>query len=700
VIGTIAALLGLDQFWQDLILTQMHPPSEARPSVTSRKIPPLLSVIMAGLSVSDGLADGAQSLASLVAFKQMSLTELMEIEVTSVSRKSEQYQEAAAALTVVTGEHIRRTGATTVPDALRWVPGLHVARQNANAWAISSRGFSSINSEKLLVQSDTRSIYTPLFSGVFWDVQDYFMADIERIEVIRGPGAAMWGSNAVNGVINITTKSAADTHGTLMEAAMGTEERAMVGVRHGAQTPGGVHYRVFGKYFERDDTSHSAESADDSQLGHAGFRADWATRARDEITVQGDVYAGSVGQLAPAVTIIGRPGPSGYLEADLSGGNILGRWRRRFTDDSNLQFRVYYDRTHRNDPSFTDELDTVDLDLQHHLSPLENHEVIWGLNHRTTSNRNEGKGIFAVRPASSTDQLYSGFIQDQIALAKSLRVTLGSKIEYNDFSGFELQPSLRAAWDVGANHTVWSAVSRAARVPTRLERDIFVDVTNPAGNPVVRLLGNDEFDAEKLIAYELGYRWRAAETVHVDLSLFENHYDGLSSLEIGTPFTDPSDGRTVIPIVNRNLTDGRSRGAETLITFTPFERWRLSASYSYQTLRLEPGGQDLNRGEFYEDATPRHQVALSSYLTLYRGLELDLHFRRLTAIRRLPEIPSGEGIPGYSELDVHLSWTISDSLRVSVVGQNLLDDEHVEFGTPAARGAIQRSVYAKISCEL
>lgn len=474
----------------------------------------------------------------------------------------------------------------------------------------------------------------------------------------------------------------------------------MVAARYGSQTKRGIHYRVFGKYFERDESFNTAQSSDDWQLGHLGFRADWAPTTQDEFTLQGDVYQGDIGRLSPAVTIIGRPGPTGDLETRVAGGNILGRWRHWIAGDSDFQFRAYYDRTHRNDPSFTDDLDTFDLDLQHRFVPVAHHQIISGLNYRHTSNRNEGKGIFAVRPSSSQDQLFSAFVQDQIVWRDVLRVTVGTKLEKNDFSDFEIQPSIRAAWDIAAGHTIWAAVSRAARIPTRLERDIFIDVSDPAGNPVVRLLGNEDFAAEELVAYELGYRWRASDILHVDVSLFENHYDGLASLEVGTPFTDPQDGRTVIPIVNRNLTDGRSRGLETLITFSPFERWRLTGSYSYLDLSLDPAGQDINRGKFYDGATPRHQFALGSYLTLPRGFELDAHFRRLTSIRRLPQITTGEGIPGYSELDIHLSWRASKQMRLTVVGQNLLHDHHVEFGTPAARGAIERGVYVKIVWDL
>jgi iron complex outermembrane recepter protein len=657
------------------------------------------------LAIAAGAASGApaqesRAIADIRTLKRLSIDELMAIEVTSVSRSAESYRGAAAALTVITAEDIARSGATTIPDLLRGVPGLYVARETANTWAVSARGFSSINSEKLLVQSDTRSIYTPLVSGVLWNVQDYFLPDLERIEVIRGPGAALWGSNAVNGVINITTKSARDTHGTLVEASAGNEERLSVAARHGGETRGGIHFRVFGKYFERDDSFHTTVSDDAWRLGHAGFRADWAAGAQDEFTVQGDLYHGEVGQLAPAIRVGNRPGPTGELEATVAGGNILGRWRRTFSDSSDLQFRAYYDRTHRDDPSFTDDLHTVDLDLQHRFAPASHHEIVWGANYRYTSNVNRGKVIFRLRPESSQDQLFSAFVQDQISWRDVLRVTVGTKAEHNDFSGFELQPSVRAAWDLTGRQTVWAAVSRAVRIPTRLERDISVDATNPAGNPVVRLLGNDEFEAEKLVSYELGYRWRAADTLHLDVSLFENHYDGLASLELGTTFTDPTDGRTIIPIVNRNLTAGRAQGVETLVTWSPLDRWRLSASHSFFTMNLDAAGQDMNRGRFYEGATPRHQYSLASHWILPGGWELNAQFRRIGALRRLPQISNGAGIPGYSELDIHLSWQATDQIRISVTGQNLLHDHHVEFGAPATRGEIERGVYAKVAWNL
>lgn len=633
--------------------------------------------------------------------KRLSVEELMNIEVTSVSKTEERLRGAAAAIVVVNSEDIRRMSFTTIPEALRLLPGVHVARRNSNSWAVSARGFSSVNSEKLLVLSDTRSVYTPLFSGVFWDVQDQVMEDIDRIEVIRGPGAALWGSNAVNGVINITTKRAQDTQGWFAQAGGGTEERAFAAVRYGHTTEGGVAFRVYGKYFDRNATFNSTpDTSDDWRMGHVGFRMDFDATPADAITLQGDAYRGNVGQLAPAVEIIGRPGPGGNLEVTAAGGNVLGRWRRQVDTDSDFQLRLYYDHTRRDDPSFDDRLDTVDLDWQHHLALTVRNDFTWGLNYRFTSNSNEGNGIFNVDPAKSDDQVWSGFVQNQYAPMDALRFTLGVKLEHNDFSGFETQPSLSAAWDFSSAQTLWASVARAVRVPTRLERDIAIDVVDPAANPILRLLGTDDFDAEKLLSYELGYRWQAMDALSFDLAAFSNRYEGLASLELGTPFVDPSDGRTVIPVVNRNLNDGSAEGIEALVNFTPLQWWRLMASYSYVYLTIEPNGLDLNRGRFQEGSTPRHQFGLRSYLDLPAGWQVNLQFRRLSAIQSIPNIVSGEGLPAYSELDVRVAWNATDALELAVVGSNLLNSRHEEFGDPAARGEIERGVFGTLTWRL
>lgn len=639
-----------------------------------------------------------QTLLSAQALKKLSLEQLLDVEVTSVSGTSQRLTRAAAAVSVVSDDDISRTGATTVPEALRGIPGIHVGRENASSWAVSSRGFSSVNSEKLLVLSDTRSIYTPLFSGVAWDVQDYLMEDIDRIEVIRGPGATLWGANAVNGVINITSKRAEDTQGTYVELGTGTEERVIAAARYGGQFGADGHFRVFGKYSERDGTHKpGALSSDEWDLGHVGFRADWAAGSDDTFTVQGDIYQGDVGQYSPAITIIGRPGPSGDLNVRVSGGNVLGRWRRTLEDASDLQLRVYYDRTHRDDPSFLDDLDTLDADLQHRLHPLAGHQLTWGLNYRYTGNRNAPGPIFRLEPSSSQDQLFSAFVQDQVALSERFELTFGTKLEHNDFSGFEVQPSVRLGWDVSPVQTAWMAVSRAVRVPNRLERDIAIDAINPGGSPVVRLLGNKDFQSEELIAYEAGYRLRPLESLYVDIALFHHAYERLASFELGSPFVDGRTGQVVVPILNQNLGAGHSRGIESTLTFSASEHWRLIATYAYVELDIASSGEDINRLSFYEGATPRHQASLRSSIDVGASVEIDAMLRYSSEVRSVPIIVSGEGFDAYSDLDVRIAWRAAGNTEVSLVGQSLLHGEHVEFGRPDNLGGIERSVYGKIA---
>jgi iron complex outermembrane receptor protein len=650
------------------------------------------------LSAGASLAQERAAPQTILDFKKLSVQELMDIEVMSVSKTPESLVGAPAAVTVLSSEEIRRSGATTVPEALRELPGIYVARQTSNTWAIGSRGFGSVNSEKLLVLSDTRSIYTPLFSGVFWDVQDYLLQDIDRIEVIRGPGATLWGSNAVDGVINITTKSARDTQGLYLETSTGTEEHGSVGARFGGRIGDRGYYRVFGKYFDRDATFNTNRvSSDDWNTGHLGFRSDWQAGERDTLTVQGDAYRAEIGRLSPSVVVTGRPGPAGPLRVVAGGGNVLARWRHKTARGSEIEARVYYDRTHRNDPSFVDDLDTVDVDLQDRFAPTPRHEVTWSLNYRSTANRNRGRGVFAVDPPSSNDQLAGGFIQDQIQLLKSIRVTVGTKLEHNDFSGAELQPSGRFAWSLPSNQTLWAAVSRAVRVPTRLERDIAIDVTNPQGNPVVRLLGNPGFDAEQLLAYEAGYRWQALKSLSVDVALFLDRYRGLAALERGSPVFDAAITRTVIPVRNQNLNSGRGLGGEAFVTYAVLARSRVSASYSNLDMDVRAGGMDINRGVFLDGSTPRHQFGLRSSTDLPRQFQADVLFRHIGSLRRLPSIVTGEGIPAYSELDLRLAWNGLKKAEIALVGQNLLHSHHPEFGAPDARGEIERGAYVRIA---
>jgi iron complex outermembrane receptor protein len=642
------------------------------------------------------VAAAAQQGPSAIELRKLSLEELGNLAVTSVSKAEERLSGAAAAVAVVTNEDIRRSGATTVAEALRLVPGIHVARQTSNIWAVSSRGFSSGSSEKLLVLNDTRSVYTPLFSGVLWDVQDLLLEDVARIEVIRGPGAALWGSNAVNGVINITSKNARDTQGLYVSAAGGSEERAILRARYGGRI-GGAYYRVFGKFSDRGSTFTAGTiNRDDWHLGHGGARLDWDASATDTLTVQGDVYGGDIGRLFPSISVgAARPGPVPPLRTEVSGGNVLARWNRRSSADSELQLRVYYDRTHRNDPSFVDDLDTIDADVQHRFPLPRRQELTWGANYRFTSNRNVGKVIFALDPLSSEDQVYSGFLQHQIQLGDAFRVTTGTKLEHNDFSGGELQPSARVAWQPVRAHTVWSAVSRAVRIPTRLERDLAVDATDPTRNPVIRLLGNPDYGAERLVAFEAGYRGQYSTSLLLDLAAYRNRYRGLSSLEQGAPFV--SGGRFIVPIVNENLTDGHAEGVEAALTVAPMTWLRLSATSTTTRLDLTPRGADLNRGILLEGATPRHQLLLRSMLDIGTSVDVDAQLRHSTAIRRLSVTGADEGVAAYAELDVRVAWRPVPALEAAIVGQNLLHDHHPEFGPPGSRGEIQRGVYASFT---
>ena len=663
----------------------------------------LRAVFVAGALVAAAPGLRAQPAASgqVGALKRLSIEQLANVEVTSVTRGPQPLSRSAAAVAVVTSQQIASSGAMNVPEAIRYVPGINVAQVTASEWAVSSRGFASANSPDLLVLSDGRSIYTPLYSGVFWDVQDYFMQDIDRIEVIRGPGAALWGSNAVNGVINIISKSAADTQGAWLAAGAGSDERALAAAQYGGETGDQLYYRVFAKYQDHGALDYPAgASPDDWRLGHVGFRTDWNAGPADAYTVQGEAYDGTLGQVSPSVNIIGRPGPANPLRVGVSGGNVLGRWRHTMSDDSDFELRVYYDYTHRNDPTFIDDLGTLDIDFQEHLPLGSAQAVTWGLTGRTQDDRNRGRGIFALNPPDSRDNAASGFVQDEVSLPHSVRLTLGTKFEHNDFSGFEVQPSLRAAWDLSATGTVWGAVSRAVRVPTRLERDIDVAATDPAGNPVVLLLGNRNFRAEEVLAFELGYRWQPLTILSLDVAAFRNRYTGLASLELGTPFLDAATGRTILPLLNENQIDGHSTGLEGLAMYSPVGWWRLSVDYSYIDMQLTPLGADYNRDRFFAGSTPRNQVGLQSYFDLPHDVELYAGLRELSAIRTLPEVVDGTGDPGYQELDLNATWRATAHLTLSLEARSLLHADHVEFGGPDERSAIDRSVFGRMKWEL
>ena len=612
---------------------------------------------------------GAQDEIAAADLKNLSIEELMQIDVTSVSRRSERMNAAAAAITVVTAEDIRRSGVTSLPEAIRLINSVHVARQNQGTWAVSARGFNLTTANKMLVLIDGRSVYTPLFSGVFWDVQDTLLEDVERIEVIRGPGATLWGANAVNGVINIITRPAADTQGGLATVAAGNEESSGA-ARYGG-TIGSGHYRVYGKVFDRDALVlvSGADAGDDMRMGQGGFRADWKTSETDAFTVQGDAYTGQTGAATNDDT-------------NLDGGNLLGRWTRTRSPRSGVELQVYWDRTHRYIPdTFEEHLDILDLDFQHRLPVGGRHDVMWGFGYRWHHDRVENSDAVAFLPGERDFDLFSAFVQDEISLLDDrLDVTVGTKLEHNDSTGLEVQPSLRAAWKPSERRTLWGAVSRAVRTPTRIDEDVVFYF--PDGSPII--LGSRDFESEDLLAWELGYRVQLTPELLMDLATFYNVYDNLRSQE-----PQPGGG---FPRILANRVEGETYGAELRFNAQPVPGWRLQLAYTHleKELEAEPGSRDPFGG-LAEGNDPEDRVMLRSLLDLPFGLELDAW------LRHVGELPSPL-VDDYMELDLHLGWQARDNLGFSLVGQNLLHESHAEFG-PAGplREEVERSFYGKVT---
>ncbi|HET9227228.1 MAG TPA: TonB-dependent receptor [Thermoanaerobaculia bacterium] len=629
---------------------------------------------MAGLlALLAGAAAGQEQIAQVRDLKKLSIEELMEIDVTSVSRRSERLNEAAAAIIVVTREEIRRSGVTSLPEALRLVNSLHVARQNQRTWAISARGFNQATANKMLVLIDGRTVYTPLFSGVFWEVQDTLLEDVERIEVIRGPGATLWGANAVNGIINIITRTAADTQGGLLTAGAGSEERGFGGVRYGGKLGESGHYRAYGKYFNRDPLvfADGSDARDPMWMGQGGFRADWKTSERDDFTFQGDAYTGRIGEPLRDDT-------------NVDGGNLLGRWSRTLSEESNLELQVYWDRTHRHTPgSFEEHLDTLDLDFQHRLPLAERHDLVWGFGYRWHHDRVENSRQIAFLPERRDMNLFSLFAQDEASLLDGrLALTAGATLEHNDSTGVEVQPSVRAAWKASDRRTLWAAVSRAVRTPTRIDEDFFV--FTPDGSTLL-IQGNRDFESEDLLAYELGYRIQPNAELLFDAVAFYNVYDHLRSQEppaSGPPF----------PVTLANKLEAETWGIELRTNVQPVQGWRLTFGYTWfdKELRLDPDSRDRTGG-LAEGNDPEHRMTLRSTLDLPGNLELD------GWLRYVDELPS-PAVDAYTELDLRLGWHATEALELSLAGQNLLHGSHEEFGPDNAfREAVERGWYGKVT---
>ena len=634
---------------------------------------------------------------------EMSLEDLMAIQVTSVAKKAQKQSEAPAAIHVITQDDIRRSGVTSIAEALRLVPGLQVARIDSNSWGITARGFNALFANKLLVLMDGRSVYSTLFSGVHWEVLDTVLDDIERIEVIRGPGGTLWGANAVNGVINIITKSAADTQGGLVTAGGGTQEQGFGQLRYGGRLGADIHYRVYAKYFNRgnfvDDGGH--EAADRWHMSRGGFRLDWNSSDDTSWMVQGEYYDGDMSQ---EVTLPTLAAPFSRTLRDVNsraGAHLLSRWERRVSDSSALTFQIYYDRSEQEDVRFEETRDTLDLDLQYRFSLDDQHEIVWGLGYRLNHDRTDGTEGLALDPDSRTDHLFSGFLQDEITLVpRRLQFTLGCKLEHNDYTQFEYQPSARLLWTPDARHTAWAAVSRAVRTPSRADLHVRSTLTNlgvalPPG-VVTRAIGNEDFRSETLLAYEFGYRVRPCDNFSLDLTAFYNQYDNLRTGELGAGVFEPTPppGRVIIPVLTDNRMDGHTYGLEAAAQWQVRNWWRMYMGYALLKMHLDTDGSSGDTvSEDAEEESPENQLVVRSSMDLGRNLELDV------MLRYVDDLPS-QDIGSYTAMDVRIGWRLSPSVELAIVGQNLLDKHHAELGSSYAQTEATeapRSVYASLT---
>jgi iron complex outermembrane recepter protein len=639
----------------------------------------------------------------------MTLEQLMNLDVTSVAKEPEPYGEAAAALQVVTGDDIRRSGASSIPEALRLADNLEVAQINSHDWAISARGFNADLADKLLVLIDGRAVYTPLYGGVLWNVQDYLLEDIDRIEVISGPGGTLWGANAVNGVINITTKSAQDTQGLYLEAGGGTELQDFTGLRYGGTLASNVFFRMYAKYSDRDNElfTNGNNAQDSWSMGQGGFRIDAQPSSQNPVTLQGDFYSG-----AEDMGAVG--------SEKMAGGNLLGRWSHTFSDDADMSLQFYYDRTHLSVPypayapatdfsgfpagALTDDLGTYDLNFQHRFPWGERQKLTWGLGYRFTHEVDEDVSIVRFSPPVLNQNLFSGFLQDQIMLHQKVFLTLGSKLEHNDYTGFEVEPSGRLQWNITPKQMVWAAVSRAVRTPSRYDRDLEVlsgleGVPAPYRLPATFLSGNPDFESETLIAYELGYRAQLGSRVSGSVSTFYNDYSNLRSIS-STPTSKYYP--LALPDVFENNLEGDTYGFELSGNYQVFDNWRLHAGYDLlkEDIHVKPGQVDFDDGH-YETADPQQQFSIRSSMNLTRDIDFDLTLRwvdELHLVQSPTDGPALGTVPSYAELNARIGWRVSKHVEVALVGQNLLHDHHIEYGFPSAtQEEIVRSVYGKVT---
>ncbi|TFW28546.1 TonB-dependent receptor [Massilia arenosa] len=627
-----------------------------------KTLPAVLACLFLSLAAGTGHAQTQKPLADF------SLEQLSEIVVSSVSRQDTRLASAPASIYRITAAQIRRSGATTLAEALRLAPNLQVAQADARSYAITSRGFSSLLENKLLVLVDGRSIYSPLFSGVFWDAQDLPLEDIERIEVISGPGATIWGANAVNGVINIITKPAAETLGGLGALTAGDGERGAL-ARYGARLGETGAWRLYAKYGARDDLAGAQGrlAPNGWQRRQAGFRADLEA-AGAAWMLAGDAYTGALGY--------------GLGDIAISGANLNARMTRKLADGSGLRLQAWLDHVERDQPGAAyEKLDTVDLEFQHDWRPSARHTLAWGGGYRYARDRvTNGTGLRFL-PAEAPLRWANLFVQDELALAPDWRLTAGLKGEQTNYDGLEWLPSLRLAWQLNPDDLLWAAATRAIRSPSRIDRDLYVPTPGQAPERPWLVEGGPAFRSETAHVAELGYRGQLGPAIALSATAFAARYDDLRTLE-----PQPDRGA-----VFQNLGEGRTRGLEAWARWNPVPQWRVTASAVVQRIAtsLKPGSRDASAGGSLATNDPSHYWTLRSLWDVSNALTLDLFFRHVGSLPR-------PAVPAYSELNARLGWTVRPGLELSVTGRNLLHAEHAEFGADTTRALAARQLLLNV----
>jgi len=637
-------------------------------------------------------------------YLDMDITQLMQVTITSVSKREQSLSDAAAAIYVISQDDIRRSGVTSIPEALRMAPGLQVARLNSNNWAVTSRGLANGQfSNKLLVLIDGRTAYTPSFSGTYWDMQTTLLEDIDRIEVIRGPGATVWGANAVNGVINIITKKSAETQGGIVSVATGNVDEIQGGIRYGASLNTSTDGRAYITYSKRDSFDLLLDGSDandnwDSLAG--GFRLDGELAQKSTWTLQGDIYSNDENQsIAPYLTRTPPFISQNRSELDAKGWNILGRYERSLTNGA-FKFQAYFDYFNRDESIAEQTFKTTDFELQYERQLYGIHDLTFGLGYRNIDASAGVSFTLSADPSSRNDHLYSGFIQDTITLVEEeLWFTLGTKWEHNEFTGNELQPSGRLMWQPTEKQSVWGSISRAVRTPSIIERTGNIKVGfNPSllpATPFISVAANNQFDSEELIAYEAGYRWSPVDNLFFDFAVFYNDYEELLGGQPAPTPTNPAQGQFA------NNVEGNTYGVEVVAEWNA-EQW-LGFTFVYSYLHLDFDGSsilgDNAQAIILESNAPQHQASLRTNIDFLNDWQANIWLRYVSELDAASGVAQMFGIEvdAYMECDINLSWRPTENFELIAAGQNLLDSSHLEFVsalfTPPAE--VERSFYLK-----